>query len=106
MVNYRRASLDATAHASAHASHHSSADSINMGMVGHTDLLHVRLESSLVISHIFDDPLGAIWLVEHVSSLGHVSVAHLPGLLVVAGLVVLHSVVVLVVGDVLQGVVN
>ena len=75
-------------------------------MVGHSDLLDVGLESSLMISHVLDHSLGAIWLVEHVSSLGHVSVTHLPGLLVVAGLVVLHSVVVLVVGDVLRGVVS
>ena len=74
--------------------------------MGMSHLLHDGVESVDLVGRVLDDPLGAIGLVQHVSSLGHVSVAHLPCLLVVASLVVLHSVVVLVVGDVLRGVVS
>lgn len=90
-------------HSSSHTTHHAPTDSVDLRMVRDSDLLDVGLESSLVIGHIFHHSLCAVRLVQHVSTLGHVSVAHLPRLLVVTGVVVLYSVVVFVVGNVLQG---
>lgn len=59
---------------------------------GMSDTLDHSLESVLGVSGVLDDALGAIGLVQRVHSLDVVSVAVLPGLLVVASVVVLHSV--------------
>lgn len=66
------------------------------GVLGVSDALDLSDESSLGVSVVLDDPLGAIGLVQGVRSLDVVAVAVLPGLLVVAGVGVLHSVLELV----------
>lgn len=64
-----------------------------LGMPNALDLSH---ESAMGISVILDNALGAIGLVQRVRSLDMVTVAVLPGLLVIAGVRVLHSVLELV----------
>lgn len=65
-------------------------------MGGVADALHHSLESELRVGGVLDDALGAVRLVQRVHSLDVVAVRVLPGLLVVAGVVVLHSVLELV----------
>lgn len=59
---------------------------------GMSDTLNDSLEAQLGIGGVLDDAFGAIRLVQGVHSLDVVSVAVLPLLFVVPGVVVLHSV--------------
>lgn len=68
----------------------------NVIVGGVSDTLDHSLETVLGIGGVLDNALGAIGLVQRVHSLDVVSVAVLPGLLVVAGVRVLDSVLELV----------
>lgn len=59
----------------------------------------------VLIGSVFHYPFGAIWLVETVTALDHVSISDLPLVFVITGLVIMHTVVefVLGIGLVLRG---
>lgn len=72
------------------------------GVEGDTDSLHIGPESVLGVSLVLHNAHRAVGLLEHVSALDVITIPHLPGGLVVSRLGILHTILVLVVWNVLQ----
>lgn len=61
-----------------------------------SDVLDLGFETVLAVGVIFNNTLGSIGLIQGVLAHDNIPIAHLPLALVVTGVVVLHSVLVLV----------
>lgn len=69
-----------------------------MWMVGVSLALHMRLETSFMVRGVINDAMGSIGFVQSVLSMHMISIAVLPGALMVVGMWVLNAILELVLG--------